>query len=90
MNEEKAILVGGVVIITVGLLNAVVRNRPKTKVFVGGIGVILLASLLATFGQGPAKVAVGFIGVAVTAVLLVEAPPILTAFNNLQNKGKKQ
>lgn len=87
--EEKAILVGGVVVISIGLLNAIVRNRPKTKVFAGGIGVILITSLLASFGPGPAKVAVGFMGVAVTAVLLVEAPPVLGALNKAQ-AGKKK
>jgi hypothetical protein len=86
MSPDQTILGGGAIIITFGFANALANNRPKTPVFIGGLGVLSLASLLAFFGEGPAKLAAGFIMVAVVTVILVEGGPFLAA---LGTKGKK-
>jgi hypothetical protein len=87
MQPNKTILIGGIVIISVGAVNAAVNNRPETPVFAGGIGVLLLASLLDVLGPGPGKVATALIGLTVVTVLLVEGPAIFSAITNAQKKG---
>src|SRR6266436_4668950 len=87
MTGNQTILVGGAVIITFGFANALANNRPTTPVFIGGIGVISLASLLAFFGEGPAKLAAGLIMVAVVTVVLVEGGPFLAALGSKGQKG---
>lgn len=88
MQPNKAILIGGAVIIGVGVVNAAVNNRPETPVFAGGVGVLLLASLLDALGPGPSKIGVALIGLATTTVLLVEGPALFQAITNAQKKGK--
>lgn len=87
MQPNKTILIGGIVIISVGAVNAAVNNRPETPVFAGGIGVLLLASLLDVLGPGPSKIGTALIGLAVVTVLLVEGPAVFSAISNAQ-KGK--
>lgn len=82
MQSSKTILIGGIVIISIGVVNAAVNKRPETPVFVGGIGFILLASLLDTIGGQWSKVASGLVGLAVVTSLLVEGPALFTAINN--------
>lgn len=84
MQPNQLIVSGGVVIITVGFISAVVNNRPKTKVFAGGIGIMLFASLIELAGPQAAKLAEAFVGLAVIAVLLVELPDLVTALNKAQ------
>lgn len=81
MQPNQAILAGGVVIITVGFASATVNNRPKTPVFVGGVGIVLFASLIEMIGGNAAKLATAFMGLAVVAVLLVELPDVATALS---------
>lgn len=89
MASNKTVLVGGTVIISVGVVNATVNKGSPTKVLVGGITFILLASLLELGGPGPSRLASALVGVAVLTVVLVEAPGIGKAFNNVaQNIGK--
>lgn len=84
MQPTQFILAGGVVIISVGYISAVVHNRPKTKVFAGGIGIMLFASLIELAGPQAAKLAEAFTGLAVIAVLLVELPDVLTVLQKTQ------
>ncbi len=84
MQSDRAILAGGIVIITVGFVSAAVNNRPKTKVFVGGTGIVLLSSLVAMAGGGAEKIAVAFMGLATVTVLLVELPDVFKALNKAQ------
>ncbi len=84
MQPNQAILAGGVVIITVGFISATVNNRPKTKVFAGGIGIMLFASLIEMAGGQAAKLATAFMGLAVVTVLLVELPDVFTALTKAQ------
>ena len=88
MQPNKTILIGGVIILSVGVVNAAINNRPQTPVFAGGVGVLLLASLLDAIGPGPGKIATALIGLTVVTVLLVEGPAVVSAINNAQKKGK--
>ena len=84
MASNKTVLVGGAVIITVGYANAVVTKGNPTRVIVGGMVFILLASLLELAGPRASAIASGLVGVAVLTVLLVEAPSIQQAYLNAQ------
>jgi hypothetical protein len=88
MNQpNNTILVGGSIIIAVGYVNAVINNRPKTPIFAGGVGFLLLASLLDAFGGNAAKFATAIVGLATFTVLIVEGPSLIAALQNSQ-KGK--
>ena len=86
---NKTVLVGGGVIITVGYANAVVTKGNPTKVIVGGMAFILLASLLELAGPRASSLASGIVGVAVLTVILVEAPSIQQAYLNAQSNAGK-
>jgi hypothetical protein len=87
MQPNKTILIGGVVILSVGVVNAAVNNRPETPVFAGAVGVLLLASLLDAIGPGPGKIATALIALTTVTVLIVEGPAVFSAIQNAQ-KGK--
>lgn len=80
-QSNKGVLLGGAVIITVGFIKAVSGGGNPSKVFAGGVGLILLASLLELAGEGASKVASGLVGVATITVLLVEAPSVYQAIS---------
>lgn len=86
MSPNKLILTGGIIIITIGAINAAINNKPETSVFAGGIGVILLASLFAALGEVPEKIASGLVGLATVTVVLVEGPALFQALQNVQSK----
>jgi hypothetical protein len=83
-SNSKFVLVGGLIILSVGFVYATVHNRPKTKVLVGGIGFMLLASILDAFGDGPSKLANAITMVAVVSVLIGEGPDLFTALTTAQ------
>ena len=88
MQANKSIVIGGLIIITVGAVNAAMKSRPETPVFVGCVGVILLASILDTFGPGWSRIATGFVWLAAITVLIVEGPGLFQALQNAQaHKG---
>lgn len=89
-SSSKIILVGGILIISVGAVNAMVNKRPETPVFAGGIGVILLASLLEAIGTGPGRVAAALVGLASVTVLFAESPALFTALANAQKQQTTQ
>lgn len=89
MEPNKPLLVGGLIIITFGALNAAINNKPETPVFAGGIGVVLIASLLDAFGGPLRGVANGLVGLAVLTVLLVEGPSVISAIQNKQGTKKQ-
>jgi hypothetical protein len=80
MNTQphRGILVGGIVIITVGFANAALTKKPVSKVLVGGIGFLLLASILDAIGGQASAFASAIVGLAVVTALLAEGVPILT------------
>ena len=86
MQPNKTILVGGLLIISVGVVNAIVKSKPITPVFAGGIGFLLLASILDLFGGHLATLATALVGLAVTTVLLVEGPALFSALSTSQAK----
>lgn len=86
MQPNGTILIGGTVIIAVGVANAVINNRPKTRVFAGGVGFLLLASVLDTFGGQAARFATALVGLATFTVLIVEGPSLIQALQNTQKK----
>lgn len=89
MDSTKMILLGGIVIISVGVVNATINNRPETPVFAGGIGVLVLASLLDAIGPGPGKIAAAIVALAATTAVFVEAPSLFQAIQNSQSQKKK-
>lgn len=88
-QPNSTILVGGLIIIGVGAVSAIVNNRPETPVFAGGVSFLLLASLLDAIGGKAAKLATALVVLATTTVVLVEGPALFQALQNAQNKGKK-
>ena len=76
--SERFIIVGGVIILAVGITNAWVNNKPIGKVALGGIGVVLILSLLSAFGVAATALANGLMVLAVVAVLMVELPGLLS------------
>ncbi len=81
MQSNKTVLLGGVVIITVGFVKAVSGGGSPTRVFAGGVGLILLASLLELAGDTGSKLASGIVGLATVTVLLIEAPALYQAIS---------
>lgn len=81
MQSNKTVLLGGAVIITVGFAKSVSGGGSPTRVFAGGVGVILLASLLELAGSIGNRLATGLVGVATVTVILVEAPAIYQAIS---------
>ena len=88
MNGNKALLIGGSVLVTLGFVSAVSHNKPKTPVFAGAIGVLLLASLVATFGEAFARAAAGIVILAATTAVFVEGPELVTALTTAQKHGQ--
>lgn len=86
MDSGKAILIGGIIIIAIGATSAAVHKKPETPVFAGGIGALVLASLLDALGPGPGKVAAGLVGLAAVTVVFSEGPALFQAISNAQNK----
>jgi hypothetical protein len=87
MNSTKIILIGGILILSIGAINAAIDKKPETPVIAGSIGVILLASLLDALGPTPGKIAAAFVGLAATTVVFVEAPSLFTALQNAQKQS---
>lgn len=81
---EKVILTGSLLIIGVGVVNAAVNKRPETRVFAGGVGVLVLATLLSVTGDLGSKLAAGLVSVTTLTVLIVEGPAIFQALQNAQ------
>src|SRR6185437_14871695 len=79
MQSNRTVLLGGAIIIVVGFAKAVTSGGSTTKVFAGGVGIILLASLLELAGETGSRMASGLVGIATVTVLLVEAPAIYTS-----------
>lgn len=84
MSSNNTILIGGVVIITFGAVSALYNSKPETPVFIGGIGFILLASLIDMFGGEWSKLASGLVGLSVVTVILVEGPSLFAAIQGMK------
>jgi len=84
LQQDKTIIIEGTIIIFIGFLYAVVNNRPKTKVFAGGVGFVLLMALLDAFGGDVAKLAEALMTLATISVLIVEIPSLGQALISAQ------
>lgn len=80
-QPSQEILVGGIVILTLGFANASINKKPETPVLVGSIGIVLLASLLDVASPGLSKIAVGLVGLAVVTSIITEGPALFQALN---------
>lgn len=89
VRTNNIILVSGMIIISLGAINAALQKKPETPVLAGGIGVLLIASLMEAIGPGPGKVASALLALAAVTVVTVEAPPILTALQKIQKTQGK-
>lgn len=81
MQSNKIVLLGGAVIIVVGYVKAATSGGSPTRVFAGGVGIVLLASLLELAGSAGSRLASGLVGIATVTVILVEAPSIYQAIS---------
>jgi hypothetical protein len=79
MQSNRIVLLGGAVIIVVGFVKASTSGGSPTRVFAGGVGIVLLASLLELAGNAGSRLASGLVGIATLTVILVEAPSIYQA-----------
>jgi len=84
VNSTQVILAGGVVIITVGVINALTVKKPLTPVFAGGVGILLISGLIASFGGNAEKLAEGFVGLAAIAVVLADGSALFKALSKVQ------
>lgn len=87
MKSSNGVLIGGLILLTVGFTRATLQNKPKTPVIAGALGVVLFASLLELAGTNATKVANALVGVAVLTALITEIPDIVTAVQNAQKGG---
>lgn len=85
---NKAILIGGMVIIGVGVIRAATNNKSETPVLAGGVAFLLIASLLDALGPGPSKIATALVALAATTVIVTEAPGVFTATQNALKKAQ--
>lgn len=83
MEPNKTILVGGVIIIAIGVASSVINNKPISKPLVGGVGFLLLASILDVFGGKIATLANALVWLAVVAVIITEGAPIFNKIGSL-------
>lgn len=81
MQSNRIVLLGGAVIIVVGFVKATTSGGNPTRVFAGGVGIILLASLLELMGSAGSRLASGLVGIATITVVLVEAPAVYQAIS---------
>lgn len=81
MQSNRIVLLGGAVIIVVGFIKATTSGGNPTRVFAGGVGIILLASLLELMGSAGSRLASGLVGIATITVVLVEAPSVYQAIS---------
>lgn len=82
MNGEQKILIGGVIVLSVGLTKTIQQNKQFTPVLIGGLTFIVLLALLATINPGAQDLAGNFaLFVAATSVF-VDLPGILNTIQN--------
>jgi hypothetical protein len=81
MQSNRTVLLGGAVIIVVGFIKATTSGGSPTRVFAGGVGIVLLASLLELAGNIGNRMATGLVGIATITVVLVEAPAVYQAIS---------
>jgi len=85
VNPNQSIIGSGLIIILTGTIVSISEDTPPWRTIGGGIGVLLLLSLLAAIGEGPAKIASGLAVITAGTVIMIEAVPL---FNLASSIGK--
>jgi hypothetical protein len=85
------VLIGGIVIIGIGWVNAASQNKPVSKVIMGGVSFIVIASLLDLAGGYAAKFANGMVALALVTTIIVEGGTLFNTINSIgQGKPTKK
>ena len=84
MNGEKKIIIAGVVILVLGISKAAIDKKPLDVPLVGGIGFILLLSLISAFSDSASNLAGDFAILGMVTVLLVDGPAVIQAGQTIQ------
>jgi hypothetical protein len=77
MSSDAQIVVGGVIVLTLGAINKWTTGKAATPVLEGGIIAIILLALLSLFGEGASKLAGRFALLVALTAIISELPAIL-------------
>lgn len=83
MDKQGIIIGAGVIIVLVGSIGAIQREKSPWPAVGGGVAMTALLSLLAAAGEGPANVASGLASVAALSVVFYEAIPLFDLLSSL-------
>lgn len=87
MDSNRVIIGSGLIIILTGAITAISEDKPPWRIIGGGLGVVLLLSLVAALGEGPAKIAGGLAAVAAGTVVMTQAIPLFDLASSLGKEG---
>jgi hypothetical protein len=79
---DRLILISGGVILSLGFIKASLQGKPLTPTVEGGIVVVLLLSLLDSFGNDWSKFASAMAVLAMVAVIYSDLPAVASVFAN--------
>ena len=85
---DNVVLVEGGVIIGLGVLYTVQNNRPVTPVFVGGVGLLLLVSLLEVLGGNAFLIGKALLSLATFSIVIAEGGNLFSGLQNALKKGQ--
>lgn len=86
---DNLILIEGGIIIGLGVIYVIQNNRPLTPVFVGGVGLLLIVSLLEVVGGIWATIGKALLTLATGTIVISEGGALLQGLQTaLQHKGK--
>lgn len=78
MTHERTVLGAGTIIVLVGVLSNLNTDTPPWRRLAGGIGFIVLLSMLSAAGEGAAKIAAGLAAVTAMGVVMYEGVGLVT------------
>lgn len=85
--NERVIVGSGVIVALTGTVVALNNDgNVPWRVIGGALGIMILLSLIAATGEGPAKIASGLAVVTATGVVMSQAVPL---FNTVTSLGKE-
>jgi len=82
MGERKILLAGGAILV-LGIAKSAQTQQPLDRPIVGGLALMLLLAFLAIFGPATAALAGDFAMLALLAVSIAEAGPLLGAISTI-------
>jgi hypothetical protein len=83
---DNVILIEGSIILALGVIHVIQQKKPVTPVFVGSIGLLLIVSLLDTFGGTVAAIGKALLSLATFSVVIAEGTALFTGLENAQKK----